>query len=91
MLKKIFLILSVGLSGCNQRPVPLDFVYVVDVQSSFCVQYQILDKQTMTVKRVKDLPLVVCDGNVSIAKEDWLGLKDWIIWAMTKVKQHRAE
>ncbi len=91
MQKMIILILSLFLFGaCSDRPFPVQYVYVVDVQHSVCSKNEIIDQAKLIFKHIEDLPLAACDGNVSIAKDDFPSLKKWIIWAEEKAQQCAA-
>lgn len=92
MRKTILSILSfLILTACAERPFPIDFVYVVDVQNSVCAKKEIVDKENLIFKHVEDLPLKECDGNVSIAKDDFPALKDWIKWAKKKAEECQSQ
>jgi hypothetical protein len=70
---------------------PLQYVYVVDVQHSICAKKEIVDKENLIFKHVEDLPLTACDGNVSIAKADFLEFKKWVRRAIDKLKECAAQ
>ena len=86
-------VLLAGAVACAYA-MPLERVYVVDVQHNVCAEKEVVDKEQLIFQPVQDWPLAKCDGNVSIAKEDWPGFRDWVRWAIQKVKgakQHNAE
>jgi hypothetical protein len=75
------------LTACEGDELPIDYVYVIDVPHSVCAKKEIIDKENLIFKHVEDLPLMECDGNVSIAKEDWPALRSWIRSAIKKLKE----
>lgn len=91
MQKTIILILSFCLMSCGEDdPMPLKYVYVVDVPHEICAKKEIIDAENLVFKHVEDLPLIECDGNVSIAKDDFLPFKKWVRRTMDKVKECAA-
>lgn len=88
MRKTILLtVASFLLCACGDEEIPIDYAYMIDVPHSICAKYEIVDKENLVFRHVEDLPLIACDGNVSIAKEDWPGLRTWIINAIQKMKE----
>lgn len=74
-LLAIFIVLL--LTSCANN-FPSDYVYVIDIPHKVCAQYKISDKQKIIFQWVADLPLTQCDGNVSLSKDDWPAVRDWI-------------
>ena len=91
MQKIVLLINSFLLSACVSRPLPLNYVYVIDIPHGVCAKKEIIDRENLIFKHVEDLPLMDCDGNISIDSSEWLGLKDWIKWAIQEVKKQHAK
>jgi len=87
MQKTILLILSLLLMACEGDEMPLEFVFVIDVPHQVCAKKLIVDKENLVFEHVEDLPLIECDGNVSIAKDDFPPFKNWVKRAIKKVKQ----
>lgn len=77
------------LVACSERPFPIDHVYVIDLPHEACSKKKIVDPENLVFEHVEDLPLSACDGNISIAKDDFHPLKDWIKWAQEKLKDCR--
>lgn len=88
-MRKISILMAISLlmAACDDEQAPIDYLYVVDVQHSGCAKKEIVDKESLIFRHVEDLPLIACDGNVSVAKEDWLGLRSWIRSAIRKLKE----
>lgn len=87
----LLLSLSLILSACeDERPMPLDFVYVVDLKHLVCAKKEIVDKENLIFRHVEDLPLTECDGNVSIAKDDFPPFRDWVKWAIAKINEDKS-
>lgn len=90
VLLSLSLILS-GFTSCDdERPMPLEFVYVIDLKHLVCAKKQIVDKENFIFQHVEDLPILECDGNTSIAKDDFPAFRDWVKWAIQKVTEARA-
>lgn len=59
---------------------------MVDVAHSVCAEYKIIDPKKLQFEFLRDIPLINCDGNVSISKADWPKVNDWIKDVIEKSK-----
>lgn len=57
---------------------PITTLFVVDVQHNVCSERRITDKKTLSSVWVQDLPLVSCDGNVSLSMQEFLNLRSFL-------------
>lgn len=91
MLKTNFLILSLILFGCAERPFPIEYVYVIDTTHNVCAKKKIINQDDLIFEHVEDMPLANCNGYISIDKNDFHPLKDWIRWAKGKLEECRSK
>lgn len=64
--------------ACESEQSPIEYVYIVDIPHSVCAKYLVSDKKKLIFQFIEDLPLIECDGNVSIAKGEWPPMRDWM-------------
>ncbi len=72
--------------ACASETMPLDYVYMIDVPHSVCSKKEVIDRDNLLFRHSEDLPLIECDGNVSISMDEWLDLKNWIQKQKAKVR-----
>ncbi len=79
-MSKTFLTLATSalLVGCSGiPPYPAHMVYDVDLAHKACGEYEIVDKENMKFKHVRDLPLKECDGLIGMKARDFAKVKHW--------------
>lgn len=69
------LTLATVFTGCKSW-YHIKYLYVVDTAHNVCSQREITNQDTLASKRVADLPLVECDGNISVTGEDFVKLRE---------------
>lgn len=78
-VKILLLTTSLLLASClSMKEAPIDYFYVIDIPHGVCTQKQVLDRQTLTMKTVAELPLIECDGNIGMRAQEFLNLRTWI-------------
>lgn len=86
------LVIVMSIMACSGlRPFPTDSIYVIDVGHQVCGMYQINDFNSFHVQWVRDLPLKSCDGNVSLARKDYLPVKKWIEDTISKYQECKTK
>lgn len=79
-MQKTYLILTSVflLSACQIVPqYPDHLVYDIDLDNKVCGEYVIVNKDALTFRWVRDLPLSSCNGNFALKPKDLSRIKNW--------------
>lgn len=80
MLKRIFLILSVGLGCSSCGAYPVKYKYVLDVPHMVCTRWEIDPVSLNEVSGTgANLPIMSCNGFVSESPHDYVNEKHFIL------------
>lgn len=88
MRQVIFLTVSLLLTSCAMKPLPIDNLYPIDVPHGVCTKFVIVNKDTLEVDpKGVDQPLQSCDGFIAIDKNEYLKFKSWLADMIAKAKK----
>lgn len=85
----VLLVLFV-IPACAISPYPKEYVYIADLKSKVCAEYEIVDIETIKFKLRQELPLMVggpCDGMTGYSRRGFKRVQNWIRDTIKKCNQ----